>query len=116
MMNEKSHRPLPEPIQQLQKQLDEFRLTHARRSKLPEALWQAAVALARQYGLYTVAHSLRLDYAGLQKRCTGTSSRTEPKVAKPGAEKATFVELSTPRRSREECVIEFVSFRQGCVE
>jgi hypothetical protein len=52
---------IPEPIAQLQRQLEQFRSAHPRRTKLPEPLWQAAVDPARQYGLYPVAHP---DFAG----------------------------------------------------
>jgi hypothetical protein len=62
---------IPEPIAQLQKQLEQFRSTQPRRSKLPESLWQSAVELARQHGVYSVAHPLRLDYMGLKKRRGG---------------------------------------------
>ena len=61
-MNRKSTPAIPEAILQLQRQLDQFRSTQPRRTKLPESLWQAAVELARQYGVYPVAHPLRLDY------------------------------------------------------
>src|ERR1019366_5776814 len=49
----------PEAIVQLQRQLDQFRSTQPRRTKLPESLGQAAVELARQYGVYSVANPLR---------------------------------------------------------
>ena len=58
-MNRKSA-PIPEPIVQLQRQLEQFRSTQSGRTRLPETLWQAAVELARQYGVYPVAHPLRL--------------------------------------------------------
>ena len=74
-MNRKSTLPIPEPILQLQRQLDQFRSTQPRRTKLPEPLWQAAVELARQYGVYPVAHPLRLDYMRLKKRLGGFPSR-----------------------------------------
>jgi hypothetical protein len=67
-MNRKSTSPIPEPIAQLQRQLDQFRSTQQRQTKLPEPLWQAAIELARQHGVYSVAHPLRLDYTGLKKR------------------------------------------------
>jgi hypothetical protein len=86
---------------QLQRQLDQFRSTQPRRTKLPESLWQAAVELARQYGIYPVARPLRLDYMGLKKRLGGVPSRR--KTTKPA-----FVELIPPRvKPLEECVIEF---------
>ena len=74
-MNRKSTPPIPEPIAQLQRQLDQFRSTQPRRTKLPESLWQAAVELARQHGVYPVAHPLRLDYMGLKKRLGGVPRR-----------------------------------------
>ena len=79
-MNRKST-PTPEPIAQLQRQLEEFRSAHATRTKLPEPLWQAAVELARQHGVYPVAHPLRLDYMGLRRRL-GESHSPQPKTAR----------------------------------
>jgi hypothetical protein len=89
---------IPEAIVQLQRQLDQFRSTQPRRTKLPEPLWQAAVELARQHGIYPVAHPLRLDYMGLKKRLGGIPALRR-KATKPA-----FVELIAPQ---EECVIEF---------
>src|SRR5579863_104105 len=103
-MNRKSTSPIPEPIVQLQRQLDQFRSTQRRRTKLPESVWQAAVELARQHGVYAVAHPLRLDYMGLKKRLGGVPRRRW-KAAKPA-----FVELITPHPAMlEDCVIEFES-------
>jgi hypothetical protein len=97
-VNRKSIPAIPEAILQLQCQLDQFRSTQARRTKLPEPLWQAAVELARQHGIYPVAHPLRLDYMGLKKRLGGIP------VLRRKATKPAFVELIAPQ---EECVIEF---------
>ena len=97
-MNRNITPPIPEAILQLQRQLDQFRSTQPRRTKLPESLWQAAVELARQHGIYPVAHPLRLDYMGLKKRLGGIP------VLRRKATKPAFVELIAPQ---EECVIEF---------
>lgn len=70
-MNGRSASRIPEPIVQLEGRLDEFRSTGPHRTKLPEMLWQAAVELARQHGVYSVAHPLPLDYTGLKKRLDG---------------------------------------------
>jgi len=75
-----------------------------RRTRLPEALWGSAVELAREYGLYRVARSLRLDYAQLKKRLGGglTVSRRSSAPA--------FVELVASHAAIvPECVIEFES-------
>jgi hypothetical protein len=96
--------PIPEPIVQLQRQLDQFRSAQPHRAKIPEALWQAAVELARQHGVYSVAHPLRLDYMGLKKRLDGVPS-PQKKAAKPA-----FVELvSAHPATMPDCVIEFES-------
>ena len=103
-MNRKSPPPIPEAIVQLQRQLDQFRSTQPRRTKLPDSLWQAAVELARQHGVYPVAHPLRLDYMGLKKRLGGVP-RLRRKATKPA-----FIELIAPDRvPPEECVIELES-------
>jgi hypothetical protein len=107
-VNRKSTLLIPEPILQLQHQLDQFRSTQPRRTKLPEPLWQAAVELARQYGVYPVAHPLRLDYTQLKKRLGGVTS-SQRKAHRPA-----FVELVTPRSAvLEDCVIEFESSSGG---
>ena len=101
-MNRKTTLPIPEAIVQLQRQLDQFRSTQPRRTKLPDSLWQAAVELARQYGIYPVAHPLRLDYMGLKKRLGGIPIRRR-KATKPS-----FVELIAPQAPLlEECAIDF---------
>jgi hypothetical protein len=103
IMNREST-PIPEPVAQLQRQLEQFRSTQPGRTKLPESLWQAAVDLARQHGVYPVAHPLRLDYTRLKKRL-GESPTFRRKETKPA-----FVELVAPSRTQlEECVIEFES-------
>ena len=96
--------PIPEPIAQLQRQLEQFRSAQPGRTKLPESLWQAAVELARQHGVYPVAHPLRLDYTGLKKRLGGTP------VVRRKATKPAFLELVAPPRAQlEEYVMEFES-------
>src|SRR6202795_1667535 len=103
-MNRKKAPSIPEPIVQLQRQLYQFRSTQPRRTKLPESLWQAAVELARQHSVYSVAHPLRLDYMGLKKRLPAT-----PNLRRKTS-KSAFVELIAPHPATlEECVIELES-------
>ena len=107
-MKEKSAVSIPEPIVQLQQQLDQFRTSQPHRTKIPEVLWHSAVELARQHGLYAVAHPLRLDYVGLKRRLEGVSKvEKRKKVASPG-----FVELIASHPAAAECVIEF-EFKSG---
>ena len=107
---------IPEAIAQLQRQLDEFRSTHATRTKLPEPVWQAAVELARQHGVHAVAHPLRLDYMGLKRRLDESHS-PQPKTAQPPAKghtKPAFVELVARHPATlDEFLIEFESSHGG---
>lgn len=107
-MNNKSTSPIPELIVQLQRSLEEFRSTRPHRAKLPETIWHSAVELAREHGLYAVAHPLRLDYAQLKKRLGGVVTVSR-KTASPE-----FVELVASHSvTMSECVIEFESSTGG---
>jgi hypothetical protein len=77
---------------------------------LPDSFWNAAVELARQYGIYQTAHPLRLDYVGLKKRLFGSQS-PQPKRIQKRTEPA-FVELMAPPAAKpDEWVIELESSR-----
>jgi hypothetical protein len=103
-MMTRNSRPIPEPLVPLQQQFQQFRATHPPRSKLPDEFWKSAAGLAKQHGLYTVAHALRLDYMWLKNR-VGGSGRWQRKQTQPR-----FVELIMPRPPNlDECVIEFES-------
>jgi len=103
-LNIKSASSIPEPIAQLQRRLDELRSTRPHRTKLPEAVWQAAVELAREHGVYSVAHPLGLDYTQLKKRLEGAVG--SPRQAAAPA----FVELiASHPAAMSECLIEFES-------
>ena len=62
--------------------------TH-RGAAMPAALWAAAIALARQHGLYTTARTLRIDYGSLRKRLDTAGAGRVPSPA--------FVELPAAR-------------------
>src|SRR5215471_16790948 len=83
--------PIPEPVAQLQQELNQWRSTNRPRTRLPEPFWNAAVELARQYGIYQTANPLRLDYVGLKKRLVGLQNTQRKPRAK--RTKAAFVEF-----------------------
>ena len=101
---------IPESILELHTQLEQFRSTHPRRTRLPVGLWQSAAELARQQGIYTVAHSLRLDYTTLKKHVNGSSAPGQAGRKKVAAAK--FIELIGAAARVDEYVIEFESDRQ----
>jgi len=100
--------PVPEPIARLQRQLEQLRNSRPARTRLPESLWQAAEELARQHGVYAVAHPLRLDYTRLKNRLSG------PTNLRRKSSRASFVELvAPPPAPLGGCTIEFESLRGG---
>jgi hypothetical protein len=99
----RSSSKVPEPILQLQQQLDQWRNAQKGRAKLPESFWQTAVDLAKRYGVYHTAQPLRLDYMRLKQRLIGAGQRRKPT-------QPSFVELvRTHPAELEGCVIEFES-------
>jgi hypothetical protein len=106
-MNRKERKPVAEPIVQMQRELEEYRRSQPRRAKLPDSIWEAAAALAREHSVYSFAQALRLDYMGLKKRVGGDVASQRPANSKP-----VFVELiAPPPLKSEECLIEFESTR-----
>ena len=117
---------VPDSIKGLAEELQEFRSTHAMRTRLPEGLWQKAVEAAQQHGLYVVARSLGLDYSSMQKRMDGapldgrvrragdSAAADRRRSKKPGGISSTaspaFVELArSVGVGGDEYVIEFES-------
>jgi hypothetical protein len=94
---------IPEAILHLQQQLDQWRGAQKGRAKLPESFWQAAVDLAKQYGVFRTAQPLRLDYTKLKQRLSGEAPQRE-------APRPAFVELVRPQPAEMGgYVIEFES-------
>jgi hypothetical protein len=70
-------------VEQLRRRFEEFRSTHAVRSRLPEELWAAAAKLARRDGIETTARALDVDRPGLQKWTDRFEPGPQPKARKP---------------------------------
>jgi hypothetical protein len=93
-------------IDRVRQRLERWRRTRKHRSRIPEGLWNAAVQLARKYGVNKTARALRLDYYDLKERLDAALS------AAPVAREPTtsFVELSPALVP--ECLVE-VESRSG---
>jgi len=102
-------RQIPEALLQLQQQLEEWRRTQPHRAKLPEAIWQSAADVAKQYGVYATAKALRLDYSGLKTRTLGSPMPRRKSVRRKPAQPAFLELLAQPATKVEDCVVEFES-------
>ena len=95
--------PLPPDIAVVRARLDRWRQRRPRRAHIPESLWRAATALAREHGAGKIARLLRLDYYGLRRRATATGESSRAAQATPPA----FVELlSAVATPGGECLVE----------
>ena len=93
----------PEDLEQLRQRFDEFRRTHALRSRLPESLWAAAAELAKREGMYQTARALRLDYAGLKKRMENRGTPKRKRITAPPS----FMEFIAPgAKPVTDCTVE----------
>ena len=92
-------------LEKTRRRITRWRETRTHRgAPMPAALWAAAVALARQHGLYTTARTLRVDYGTLKKRLNAVAGG---RIAAPA-----FVELAAaPPTGRGACVIELEARR-----
>jgi hypothetical protein len=90
-----------EDVEQLRRRFEEFRSTHAVRSRLPEELWAAAAKLTRRDGIEATAQALDVDRASLQKWTNRFAPGAEAKPRQPRLQRqprrapaaAAFVEL-----------------------
>jgi len=77
-------------MKELRERISHWRSTLPKQRPMPAPLWNEAVALAQELGVYSVKTALGLNYASLRKRLDEASSR-ERAEADAGTD---FVELS----------------------
>ncbi len=77
--------PSPVQLDALRGQIQNWRQRRKVPGPMPEELWGAAVALAKEFGVCRIARALAIDYTSLRKR-------TE-KAPGSGLVKPTFVQL-----------------------
>jgi hypothetical protein len=83
-------RGLPAPLEGVRQRFERWRQTHKVRTRIPDALWAAAVKMAGRYGLHRTAQALPVEYYSLKKRVERESARA------PVETTATFLELTPP--------------------
>lgn len=66
--------PLAADIERVRAQIEEWRQTRERRTRMPEELWEAAAALAREHGSWAVSRALRVRHDGLKRRVAETDA------------------------------------------
>ncbi len=89
-------------------QFESWRGRRLRGTRIPEALWDAAVQAARACGVSKVAAALNLDYYKLKKLLAEA-----PELAPVGG--GSFVEIPWPSSPSSECVFELEDAAGTCL-
>ena len=103
-MRRKALQPLPPECEELREQLEHWRRTREKRTRVPEAVWATAARLAQEYGTNRISRTLRLNHAALKKRVTNgdVEQGDGPKGSPPA-----FVELDVcPSPTPTGCIVE----------
>ncbi len=95
-------------LEETRRRITRWRETRTHRgAPMPAPLWAAAIALARQHGLYTTARALHLDYGSLKKRLdtagaghVASPAFVELPVARPTGLGPCVIDLEAPRGGR----------------
>jgi hypothetical protein len=112
-----------EDVEQLRRRFEDFRSTHAVRSRLPDELWAAAAKLARRDGIGTTALALDVDRPSLQKWTDRFEPGAQPRArrqvrqrrtGRTGSAAPAFVELlAETTGAAPSCLVEVESPRGG---
>lgn len=62
-------RALPARVEAVRRRIERWRQMREKRTRMPEDLWDSAVAVARRHGLWAVSRALRVNYECLKGRC-----------------------------------------------
>ena len=93
------------------RRFERWRSVRSRGERIPPALWQAALDLARQHGVSKTSQALHLDYYALQRRLAEVPVEVPPPAARQ------FVELTLPSTttSPPQCRLEILDRDGGAV-
>lgn len=98
---------IPARLESLRRRFERWRMTRQGNSRIPAALWTAAVKLAEAYGVCPTARILGLDYNSLKRRMASASPGDSPGSRKVGSR--TFgVKAASQKRAAEETELTFV--------
>jgi hypothetical protein len=90
---------LPEGVERVRVQFEEWRGRKKGRERIPERLWKAAAKVARRHGVNAVSQALRVEHARLRQR-------VEDEGAGVGMEPTAFIELNPGPTAGVGCIVE----------
>ncbi len=94
-MARRKRKAQPRRIVELTKQIESWRQTRTKRTRMPEELWSEAVEVARKHGIWKVSNAVRCSYESLKVRVERIE-RPSPAPAVDAAVGTGFVSVSPP--------------------
>jgi hypothetical protein len=85
-------RKIEATLQPLHRRIEKWHTTRARRTRMPEELWEAAVEASREFGLWSVSQVLRVNCESLKSRLHAGPATS--RSAAPTAPSSGFVECT----------------------
>ena len=89
-MGRRKRRGLPAGVEVVRQRIEHWRRTREKRTRMPEALWEAAASVAQEHGLWAVSRALRVNYESLKSRV----GRTRRGASRGGGGSSRFVEVN----------------------
>ena len=90
-------------LKEVRNQFEAWRSTRKHREPIPDALWESAAGLRKDYSIHQIAKALHLNYTDLKKRVQKLDNVSSPEAHTRSA----FVELDFSRHILPtECIVE----------
>ena len=96
--------PIKDRLTQLSERMEAWRKDPKKSRYIPEELWQAAVDLTKDYSIYHISKTLRLNYKDLKNR---VKSQMQGDLAIDNSPSPSFIELDIKKTSpsEEQCIV-----------
>jgi hypothetical protein len=108
-MSDDEHAPdistMAPSLEQVQQRFESWRQRRKKRTRIPQNLWQAAVALSEEYSICHLSKALRVNYTALKKKVVNANT---PEKNTSDVSAATFIELPVPAAPLIESTIEMI--------
>jgi hypothetical protein len=75
-MPRKKNIEVPVPLERTRRRFEQWRRTRKARTRIPDSLWDAAVRMANQYGIWQTSKALRVAYYALKERVEKEANAT----------------------------------------
>jgi hypothetical protein len=95
--------PIALSLEQVQQRFESWRQRRKKRSRIPQSLWKAAVALSEEYSICHLSKALRVNHSALKKQVVKFNT-PEPSPA----DVSPFVELPAPAVPFLDATIEMI--------